>query len=711
MRAIRRVFSVLSRHRSRLVFRLLQLLYLGLMLVPRRLAFFVLTLFQVARLPGKSVLAQAFTPLVVRSLDHNPKFRFSSRASRRLPESEIRTLHRIGAHRELVELLSERGAAATSRGLAILMARSLFELGDFERARGVLEMMFSRAQLVQNPEVAHFRGLLDVVCGDPVKAAADLEIASQGTPHVARPHHNIAARYPHRYQPNRLDRLAGALGRLYDAANYIGQRVTHVGRGELGAGIYRLALEAQKSLDAQIAPPLSEGLLELLDKRGIAYERLKIIPEEWCTQIGHLGMLDMLFRLRTIGWWSGEALVTAEPGIVANYSFLRLFEREGAIVLRRHEIQEAVAGELASLQRWKGLTFNAFELPDGTVVPWQDAGAMMLQQWEREGRGFPLRNEFDRVFGTTGMLDEAVQSIKSRWGMKPGDWYVCLHMRDAAHYNELAGTGQSHRNASVKSYIDAIRHITALGGWVIKLGGPNSPKLPRMTRVFDYARSDMRSDILDLHLIRNARCFIGTTSGLTNVAVSFGVPCALVNCITTDAQLWNSRVRFCLKQIKRHDGGWIDQHQLTASPWRWRVFSAELLGRYGARIVNNSADEILETVKETLALANGTTDEYLKSFAGADDLIAQWRQSLSVPYFYGAAQPSVYPLTKHSSDLGPHTSDRNGNQLGFIGPKSDGEIAGPTAQAKGRRTLPTAVVNASPVTEARGSRGVWAKRG
>lgn len=48
--------------------------------------------------------------------------------------------------------------------------------------------------------------------------------------------------------------------------------------------------------------------------------------------------------------------------------------------------------------------------------------------------------------------------------MKPSDWYVCLHVREPSHYLEIEGTGQTHRNADIANYLDAIRYITERGG-------------------------------------------------------------------------------------------------------------------------------------------------------------------------------------------------------------------------------------------------------
>ncbi|BAM88535.1 conserved hypothetical protein [Bradyrhizobium oligotrophicum S58] len=397
-------------------------------------------------------------------------------------------------------------------------------------------------------------------------------------------------------------------------------------------------------------PPLSEELRRLLGSLDVSLEELRLIPEEWTTQIGHLGMLDILFRMRELGWWSGKAVIVVRPALIANAIFFKLFEGQGKVLALGQTVSERVGEELLSLQRWYGLNFNAFRLPDGRAVPWQDAGAIAIQQWEREGRGHPLRDKYDQTAGSANVVAELYGELRARHGMKSDDWYVCLHTRDAAHYLEFMGTGQTHRNAPIETLLDAIRLITSRGGWVVKLGGPNSPKLPPMERTIDYATSEFRSDLMDVHLIRHAKAFIGTTSGLTNVAVSFGIPCAVVNAITTDAQLWNSNVRFALKPVRLADGAMLTQRQLTSTPWRWRVFDAAVLGRNGAHPENNSAEDILRTVDEVLAIADGRIAEF-DAGHDAERLLARWRRTLELPYYYGASRPSLGFLARHEKEF------------------------------------------------------------
>ncbi len=69
--------------------------------------------------------------------------------------------------------------------------------------------------------------------------------------------------------------------------------------------------------------------------------------------------------------------------------------------------------------------------------------------------------------------------------------------------------------------------------------------------------------------------------------------------------------------------------------------------------IDNTSDEILETVKEVMALVTGTPDDYAAGVGAADDLYSRWQESLSMAHFYGGAQISLYYLKKHHASLFP----------------------------------------------------------
>jgi putative glycosyltransferase (TIGR04372 family) len=651
MKKLRDFFKIaIAKRRGRAVELAVFMSYSLLRIIPARLAFALIVLCEYTKLPGRAALKRGFAPIVVRDELGAPGFVLSSVFTRAFSRDSVAALNGVGAHRECCDFVATSGPGILSADVNELWARSLFELGRFSEAREAIGAFASREVMEARPHTAEFKAHLDLIAGDETAALTNLEIAVRSAPGLLRPHQNLAGRYPSDYSPTELDALSGPSGRLFDAYNYVGQRVIHVGQGHLAASLFAAAMAAQERLRTNY-PVLSAELGALLDRLGIKVTELIILPVEWYTQIGHQGLLDILFRMRDLGWWRGKVIFLMPADRVANRVYQMLVERCGHVLVPGVSVDLGVARELFSLQRWCGMCFNAFELPSGNIVPWQEAGALAMRQWESAARGDPVRAEFDQIYGADLSLHKTIVETREFWGIKPDDWYVCLHMRDASHYGELSGTGQSHRNAGVDNYVSTLEHITSRGGWVIKLGGPRSPRLPKMNRVVDYARGPAKSEMLDVYLIRNARYFIGTTSGLTNVAISLGVPCALVNCITTDAQPWSSRVRFALKRIRLGDGRFVNQRQLTFEPWRWRAFTSELLARYGATVVENTEDEILETVKEIECLAAGNLQDYEAAFPEAADLLVRWCNSLALPHFYGNAKPNLYYVHKYGPSL------------------------------------------------------------
>jgi putative glycosyltransferase (TIGR04372 family) len=651
---VRRLGRVARRYwsaaRRRAIAPAVDLSYRLFRILPLRAGFAVLVCCESARLPARAALKAGFVPVFARRMLARPDFRLSSGFSRRFLLSSARVLYGIGAYVECCEAISASGRGLLSAHLTELWARSLFELGRFREARDALDVEDPFLVLAARPPLLQLKAHLDLILGAQSDARASLAAATHRRPASLCPHQNIAGRYTDAYKPTRLDVACGDDGRLFDAYNYIAQRVTHIGEGQLSADLYGRAFAAQKRLRSR-PPALSPKLEALLRELDIAFDELRIIPVEWYTQIGHQGLLDRLFRMRDLGWWRGKAVFLMPSDLVANSAFQRVFERQGHVLIIGVNVDAEVARELFSLQRWCGMGFNAFEMPSGEIVPWQEAGAQMIRLWTRSGRGDPAREEFDRLYGDNEAIRDTIPRLRAKWGMRPDDWYVCLHLRDASHYGEMSGTGQTHRNAGVEGYLETLNYVTSQGGWVIKLGGPRSPKLPKMPGVFDYARSAYKSRLLDVHLIRNARYFIGTTSGLTDVAASLGTPCALVNCVSADAQMWGAGSRFALKRIRLRDGRDLTQRELTSAPWRWRAFGADVLARYGAVPVENTPEEVLETVKEVEAEQRGERERYESSFADADRLLGRWRASLALPYFYGAARPSLYWLDKNRSLL------------------------------------------------------------
>jgi putative glycosyltransferase (TIGR04372 family) len=419
----------------------------------------------------------------------------------------------------------------------------------------------------------------------------------------------------------------------------------HNGEGYLVPILCQRTLETQARLRRSLPPPSPE-LRKLLDSLGIAeLADVKLLWPDWAALIGHNGHLNVHFMMRQMGWWSGSPILLALNHRIANRTFLSLFEDICPILIRGENVSSAVWLELASLIPFLGVSHQIFQFNDGRSMYWNDAGGMAIAKWEAEDRGYPLREIYDRRTAANDGVVEKLAVLKRKWRMSPNDWHVCLHMRDGGARGEKDGFGESIRNTTVESYLDAIRYVTEQGGWIIRMGAPTVPALPRMERVIDYARQSDRSPEMDIHLMRTARMFIGTTSGFAYVASSFGIPTAMVNALSSVGLIWSKDTRFAPKLVRTKEGRLLTQSEVTSEKWRWAFPTHESLADAGLTVEENSADEILETVREALALT------FAGSPAPASPWLEAWHRSVTIAGFYGSAVPSAYFLEKYGKDF------------------------------------------------------------
>jgi putative glycosyltransferase (TIGR04372 family) len=349
--------------------------------------------------------------------------------------------------------------------------------------------------------------------------------------------------------------------------------------------------------------------------------------------------------MRQMGWWKGSPLLLAYKDRIANKPFLSLFADICPTLTLNENVPDGVWYELASLIPFIGVSHQAFAFEDGRAMYWNDAGSQALKQWEGEGRGFPLRDIYDRRMLADGRTEQIYQNLRRKWGMTEGDWFVCLHVRDAKTRNDTEGAGESIRNASLETYLDAVRHITRCGGWVVRMGGRKVPPLPAMERVIDYARSDDKMPEMDIHLMRRARMFIGTTSGFAYVATSFGIPTAMVNALSSVGLLWSTDTRFALKPVHTADGQMLSLGEVTSEQYRWAYPTHESVANAGLVVSESSPDEILETVREVLDISDPLRPG---PAPGVDD---SWERYVQVPGFFGSSRPSRYFLEKYAREL------------------------------------------------------------
>lgn len=105
---------------------------------------------------------------------------------------------------------------------------------------------------------------------------------------------------------------------------------------------------------------------------------------------------------------------------------------------------------------------------------------------------------------------------------------VTIHFRDEIYRNDKGR--RMYRNSSIKNSYDAINYLIDKGYFVIRVGNLSKDKFElKNNNFFDYSFSELISEKLDLFLIKNSSFFIGTQSGLTEIAYLFNVPVMVLN--------------------------------------------------------------------------------------------------------------------------------------------------------------------------------------
>jgi putative glycosyltransferase (TIGR04372 family) len=432
---------------------------------------------------------------------------------------------------------------------------------------------------------------------------------------------------------------------LFYAYRHLLLTTYHSGEGFHVPKVYSLMNGVQRRLMPSLPEP-SKPLRELLRRFNIDnLSEVSLLSPDWSALIGHNGHLNVHLMMRQMGWWRGRPLLLTYKDRIANRPFLSLLSEICPTVILDENVSAGVWHELASLTPFIGTSHQAFTFDDGRTVYWNDAGSLALKQWESEERGFPLRDIYDRRMRADDRVEQNYQSLRRKWRMGDQDWYICLHVRDAETRNDADGVGESIRNASLGNYLSAVGHITALGGWVVRMGGSRVPPLPEMERVIDYARSEDQAPEMDIHLMRRARMFIGTTSGFAYVASSFGIPTAMVNALSSVGLLWSTDTRFAWKPVYAKDRHMLSLSEMTSERYRWAYPTHESMDRAGLTVRESSSDEILGTVQEVLEISDPSRTG---PAPGVDE---NWEHHVKVPGFFGNSRPSRYFLEKYASEL------------------------------------------------------------
>ena len=197
------------------------------------------------------------------------------------------------------------------------------------------------------------------------------------------------------------------------------------------------------------------------------------------------------------------------------------------------------------------------------------------------------------------------KKILNKFGLKDGDKFVCLAVRDSAYQLRKISSRfrdwsyHDYRNNDVNNYVLAAEELARRGYYVFRMGVVvNKPLDSNNPKIIDYANSNLRSDFMDVYL--GAKCFfcISTGYGFDELPYIFRRPIALICVPVGGTKTYSEKILFLTKhhilkkEKKRLSISEIFSHGVA------HAFDTKTFEQKGIELVDNTPDEIKDVVIE-----------------------------------------------------------------------------------------------------------------
>jgi putative glycosyltransferase (TIGR04372 family) len=258
---------------------------------------------------------------------------------------------------------------------------------------------------------------------------------------------------------------------------------------------------------------------------------------------------------------------------------------------------------------------NSYGDPEGAVIETHPYVVAMYQsakaygvygKWGKRPPLFELSKEDNQ------MLIGYLASL----GMPADAWYICVHAREGGYSPEDESIHR-YRSVPIASFSLAIEEIVRRGGWCIRMGDASMQPYKPSEQFVDYAHSEQKSPQLDVALAAGCRFFLGSGSGLFNLAELFGRPCVVAHMSPLSCVYGFSPLDISIPQrLRDRDGNYLSLSGVMKD--ECAVFrSARQFESRGLENVPNTAEDIRDIVVEMLDRLDG------KAFYTADDVRRQ----------------------------------------------------------------------------------------
>ena len=182
-------------------------------------------------------------------------------------------------------------------------------------------------------------------------------------------------------------------------------------------------------------------------------------------------------------------------------------------------------------------------------------------------------------------------------GIFEGTKIVTLHVREAGFRSRPGrpeDRSMSTRNARIESYDKAIDFLLEQGYFIVRIGDSTMTPLNR-NGVLDLAKSDKRTELLELYCLMKSDFLLGCESGLLGVSYLINLPFLSVNATdpVSSYPIRHDGLYILKRVMDRKSENVLSLADMLKEDY---LFNLRNLDRY--EYIDNTSEEILEVTKE-----------------------------------------------------------------------------------------------------------------
>ena len=234
-------------------------------------------------------------------------------------------------------------------------------------------------------------------------------------------------------------------------------------------------------------------------------------------------------------------------------------------------------------------------------------------RWVRDPKSLLMNTPSHLTF--TADEHRYAQEQLQKINIQQHDKYICLFVRSSAYNSHHPTWNYPERNVDIKTYMKAAHFLAEKGYYVLRMGKVVDDTIDSShPRIIDYARSEIRSDFMDIYLSACCYFFITTGSGLDGIPQIFKRPILYTNCfILPHIASWYPHTLFTIKHLQSKKSGEflpfadkINFFQSAEFISRSGFHVSDYIQKHDLEFVDNTEDELVSVVKEMEAIMTNT---------------------------------------------------------------------------------------------------------